>query len=97
MKAMFGPDTELVRDIRTVGVALAKEERAIAGVDLVRSIKDYTAKSGTVRHHRPASQPGRTQTSWRSTTRQPEGAGSGDAADGRRYGRGGQAMAWVTR
>ncbi len=47
MRAKFGDNTDLVRDILTVGVALSKEERAVAGVDLVRSIKDYGAQIGT--------------------------------------------------
>ena len=46
MKAKYGDATELVRDIRVVGAALSAEERSIAGVDLVNSIKDYTVKAG---------------------------------------------------
>ena len=46
MKAKYGDDTELVRNIRTVPLALSKEERAIAGKDLVDAIKDFTIKNG---------------------------------------------------
>lgn len=46
MKAKYGDATELVRDIRVVGAALSAEERSIAGVDLVNSIKDYTVAAG---------------------------------------------------
>jgi hypothetical protein len=47
MKAKLGDDAQLVKNIRTMPLAMARLERAIAGRELVNSIKDLGAKVGT--------------------------------------------------
>ena len=46
MKAKLGDDAKLVKNIRTMPLAMARLERAIAGRELVNSIKDLGTKVG---------------------------------------------------
>ena len=47
MQAKFGEDALIARDIRTIPMAMARLERAIAGRDLVNQIKQLGNKLGT--------------------------------------------------
>lgn len=46
MKAKFGEDAQIVRDIRTMPLAMARLERAIAGRELVNQIKELGTLTG---------------------------------------------------
>jgi hypothetical protein len=46
MKAKFGEDAQIVRDIRTMPLAMARLERAIAGRELVNQIKELGTSTG---------------------------------------------------
>jgi hypothetical protein len=46
MREKYGGDVNLVRDIRTLPRALAAQERSIAGVDLVKAIREYGERNG---------------------------------------------------
>jgi hypothetical protein len=46
MKGKLGEGAQLVRDIRTMPLAMARLERAIAGRDLVNNIKAFGARAG---------------------------------------------------
>lgn len=46
-KAKYGPQAEVLRDIRTVALSTAQLEDAIAGRQLINNIKEYGARTGT--------------------------------------------------
>ena len=50
MQAKFGADAGLIRDIRTMPLAMARLEQAIAARDLINQIKVISAATGAVEH-----------------------------------------------